>query len=154
MVTQGTFMWNYFKIRPLVKEKSFKGFSILSSGSHLVHPSRTGWAIFAEGHRRNISCEISLKLCKWPRRCCFKVFLLLALVAILFSEWNHLGNFGGGSPKEHSCKMISKSIHRFRRCLSELLTDGRQTLSGHKSSPWAFGSGELKQISRQHFKTF
>ena len=149
-------MWNYFKIWPLVKEeKSFKGFSILSSGSHLVHPSGTGWAIFVEGHWRNISCEVILKLVKWPRRCCFKVFLFLALVAILFSERNHLGNFVGGSPKEHSCKLISKSIHRFRRCLlSELLTDGRQTLSSHKSSPWAFGSGELKQISRQHFKTF
>ena len=84
----------------------------------------------------NISCEIILKLGKWPRRCCFKVFRFLALVAILFSQRNHLGNFGGGSPKEHSCKIISKSIHRFRRgLLSELLTDRRQTLSGHKSSP-------------------
>ena len=34
-------------------------------------------------------------------------------------------NFGRGSLKEHSCKIISKSIYRFRRrcLLSKLLTD-------------------------------
>ena len=36
-VTQGTFLYNYFKIHPLVQEKkSFKGFSIFSSGGHFV----------------------------------------------------------------------------------------------------------------------
>ena len=36
-VTKGTFLYNYFKIDALVKEeKSFKGFSIFSSGDHLV----------------------------------------------------------------------------------------------------------------------
>ena len=35
-------MCNYFKIHSLVKEeKSFRGFSIFSSGGHLVHPSGT-----------------------------------------------------------------------------------------------------------------
>ena len=35
-VTYGTFQYDYFKIDALVKEaKSFKGFSILSSGGHL-----------------------------------------------------------------------------------------------------------------------
>ena len=35
-------MCNYFKICSLVKEKkSFKGFSIFSSGGHLVHLSGT-----------------------------------------------------------------------------------------------------------------
>ena len=41
-VTQGKFLYNYFKIDALVKEeKSFKGFSIFSSGSHLVQRSGT-----------------------------------------------------------------------------------------------------------------
>ena len=36
-VTQETFLYNYFKIHLLVQEKkSFKGFSIFSSGGHLV----------------------------------------------------------------------------------------------------------------------
>ena len=35
-------MYHYFKIEKLVKEeKSFKGFSILSSGGHLVQRSGT-----------------------------------------------------------------------------------------------------------------
>ena len=40
----------------------------------------------------------------------FKGFLFLALTAILLSEWNGLSNFGRGSPKEHSCVIILKSI--------------------------------------------
>ena len=37
-VTQETFPYNYFKIHLLVQEKkSFKGFSIFSSGGHLVN---------------------------------------------------------------------------------------------------------------------
>ena len=41
-VTSGTFLYNYFKIHALVKEeKSFEGFSIFSSGGHLVQRSGT-----------------------------------------------------------------------------------------------------------------
>ena len=41
-VTQGTFLYNYFKIHLLVQEKkSFKGFSIFSSGGHFVQRSGT-----------------------------------------------------------------------------------------------------------------
>ena len=41
-VTQETFLYNYFKIHLLVQEKKlFKGFSILSSGGHLVQRSGT-----------------------------------------------------------------------------------------------------------------
>ena len=41
-VTQGTFLYNYFKIHLLVLEKkSFKGFSIFSSGGHFVQRSGT-----------------------------------------------------------------------------------------------------------------
>ena len=41
-VTQETFLYNYFKIHLLVQEKkSFKGFSIFSSGGHFVQRSGT-----------------------------------------------------------------------------------------------------------------
>ena len=40
-VTQKTFLYNYLKIHLLVQEKSFKGFSIFSSGGHFVQRSRT-----------------------------------------------------------------------------------------------------------------
>ena len=41
-VTQETFLYNYFKIHHLVPEKKlFKGFSIFSSGGHLVQRSGT-----------------------------------------------------------------------------------------------------------------
>ena len=47
----------------------------------------------------------------------FKVFffLFLALVAILFSGSEPLGNFGRRLSKEHSCEIISKSIQWPRR---------------------------------------
>ena len=41
-------------------------------------------------------------------------FLFIALVAILFNR-NGLSNFGRGSPKEPSCKIISKSMRWLRR---------------------------------------
>ena len=54
-VTQETFLYNCFKINPLVPEKkSFKGFSVFSSSSHLVQRSGTVRAILVEGHPRNI----------------------------------------------------------------------------------------------------
>ena len=41
-LSQGTFLYNYFKIHLLVQEKkSLKGFSIFSSGGHLVQQSGT-----------------------------------------------------------------------------------------------------------------
>ena len=41
-VNKGTFLYNYFKIHALAKEeKSFEGFSIFSSGGHLVQWRRT-----------------------------------------------------------------------------------------------------------------
>ena len=44
------------------------------------------------------------------------VFLFLALVAILFNGAERfVSNFGRQSPEEHSCEIISKSVHRFSR---------------------------------------
>ena len=37
------------------------------------------------------------------------------MAAFCLAERNHLGNFGRGSPKEHSCEIISKFIQWPRR---------------------------------------
>ena len=58
-VTQETFLYNYFKIHPLVQEKkSIKVFSIFSSGGHLVKQSETVRAILVEGHPRNLPVKL------------------------------------------------------------------------------------------------
>ena len=58
-ITQETFLYNYFKIHLLVQEeKSFEGFSIFSSGGHLVQRSGTVWAILVEGHPRNLPVKL------------------------------------------------------------------------------------------------
>ena len=51
-------MCNSFIIHQLVKEKSFKPFSIFSSGSHIDQWSGTVCAISVEGHPRNIPVEL------------------------------------------------------------------------------------------------
>ena len=49
----------HFRIDALVKgEKSFKGFSIFSSGGHLVQQSGTDRAILVERMPRNISVKL------------------------------------------------------------------------------------------------
>ena len=86
----------YFEIFPLVPEEmSFKGFSISSFGGHFVqqnHLSNDGrWS------PKEHFCEIIMISGHWPtRRCCLKVFLFLALVAILFSRAKVFSNFGIG----------------------------------------------------------
>ena len=57
-VIQETFLYNYFKIHLLVQEKLFKGFSIFSSGSHLVQRSKMLRAILVEGHPRNLPVKL------------------------------------------------------------------------------------------------
>ena len=64
-----------------MRKTLFKYFSSFSSGGHFVQPSRTILAILEEHF-----CEIILKSGNWPRRICdLKIFLFLALAAILFS---------------------------------------------------------------------
>ena len=43
------------------------------------------------------------------------LFLFIALVAILFDVGESFEQFGRGSPKKHSCIIISKSIFFFRK---------------------------------------
>ena len=62
------------------------------------------------------SCIIISKSIFWfRRRSRLKVFLFLALAAILFNGAERFEQFGTQSPKEHSCIIISKSIHWLRR---------------------------------------
>ena len=44
-----------------------------------------------------------------------KRFSFLALAAICSAVQNDFSNFGRGSPKEHSCEIILKSVHWSRR---------------------------------------
>ena len=71
-------------------------------------------------------------------------------------DWNHLNNFERGPTKDHSCEVWSKSNQWFRRRCCLKIVDGRtygrrrrrRTVSDHKSSPWAFSSGELKMYPK------
>ena len=71
-----TFLRNYFKFGLVVEEILFKDISIFSSCDHFVQWSRMICAILVEN--KNITKNI---------------FLILALVAFLFSKVNTLGNF-------------------------------------------------------------
>ena len=54
-------------------------------------------------------------------------------------EQNGLSNFGRGSPKEPSCKIISKSVKPFLRSrLKQKVDNARTTKTDHNNS------GELK----------
>ena len=60
-VTQGTFLWKYFKIRPGVSEKIFKEFLHVSivqkvslpNGGHVFPQIKISRTIFEKGHQRN-----------------------------------------------------------------------------------------------------
>ena len=67
-------------------------------------------------------------------------FFYFSSGGLLFSGAEPLGNFGRESPKEHSCKIISKSIHRVRkRCLLSkkvdrgMMHDTRRTMDEDRS---------------------
>ena len=75
----------------LVKEeKSFKGFSIFSSGAHLVQWSKTVRAVLVDSHLRNIPVNIFQNLSiNIAEEVIKSLFLFIALAAILFNgaEW-------------------------------------------------------------------
>ena len=101
-----------------------KIFSILSSDSHFVHPSKTILAILVEGHPKNISVKIVLKSTHWPRRRCYLnvFFLFFVLMAVLFSGVDPQWQFGRGSSKKHFCEILLKSAYwPWSRCCSTYL---------------------------------
>ena len=78
---------NYFKIDALVKkEKLFKGFSIFSSGGHLVQRSGKVCGILVDSHLRNIPVKLFQNLSTdLAEECVKSLFLFIALAAILFN---------------------------------------------------------------------
>ena len=64
----------------------FKGFSIFSSGGHLVQWSRTVRAILVEGHLRNIPVKLFQNLSTdFAEEVVNSLFLFITLAAILFN---------------------------------------------------------------------
>ena len=65
-----------------------------------------------------LDCSPELRLAmKWNKRCRLKAFLVLALVAILYSAAKPFSNFGRGSFKKHLYEIILKLGHRpMSRC--------------------------------------
>ena len=124
-------MWNYFKIWPEVSEKKiFEEFfhvPIVQEApihqSHVYGRIEISRTLFEKGHPRNIpvklfqnltnsfgeedflrisSCPYSARSPHSPEPC-------------LWMDHNFASNFWKGSPKEHSCEIISKSDKQFRR---------------------------------------
>ena len=56
---------------------------------------------------------ISKSIVWFKRRSRLKVFLFLVLATILFNGAERFEQFGRGSPKKPSCKIISKSVQPF-----------------------------------------
>ena len=132
-VTQGTFLWNYFKIWSAVssEEEFFKEF-IHKFPLVLVAPMATR-AVFLDGSKflwtvfgtrlppKENPCEVYFKF--WPsrfrRKRCFKNFLISAIRASSFphSPEPHVFRrikiiritFGKGHPRNISCEITSKS---------------------------------------------
>ena len=66
--------------------KSFKGFSIFSSGGYLVQWSGTVWAILVDSHLRNIPVKLFQKLStNLADEVVKSLFPFIALAAILFN---------------------------------------------------------------------
>ena len=68
-----------------MEEKWFTGFSIFSSGGHLVQRSGTIWAILVDSHLRNIPVKLFQNLSiDIAEEVVKSLFLFIALAAILF----------------------------------------------------------------------
>ena len=87
--------------------------------------AQNGFFNFGRGHYEELFCDFLFNLDWWFRRWCLKIFLYLALVAILFrltAEWNGLSNFGRGHYEELFCDFFFNLDWWFRRwCLKIFL---------------------------------
>ena len=98
------------------EKKQLKGFSIFSSGSHLVQRSGTVSAIFVDSHLRNIPVKLFQNLSTdLAEEVVKSLFLFIALAAILFNIAKLFEQFWKRVTQENSCIIISKSILWFRR---------------------------------------
>ena len=130
-LTQGTFLWNYFKIWPAVLEKKifweFLHVHIAQEApihqSHVYGQIKILRTIFEKGHPRNIPVKLFQNLTSSFREedflrissCPYSARSPHSPEPCLWMDWNFANNFWKGSPKEHSCEIISKSDQRFRR---------------------------------------
>ena len=106
-VTKETFLYNYFKIHLLVQENKLFFLALVAI--------LFGLSNFGRGSPKEPSCKIISKSMHWlRRRSRLKVFLFLALEAILFNGAERFEQFRQ-SPKKHSCEIISKSVNRYIR---------------------------------------
>ena len=133
------------------RKRRLKVFLIWSSGSPFVQWSATICAILVMGLMKNNSWKLFWILGQWfMRRFRLKDFLSGALAALMF---------GGVEPSMQFWKKVSWetfmwSYMKFGQVVQEEmsfkerftggLTDRGWTKNDHNSSPWAFGSGELK----------
>ena len=125
-------MQNYIEICPVVSDKKiFKVFYIDYIGKISPAPWRPCFLTnpnvlnnLGRGSPKEHFCKIILKSVQWfrTRKKIFKVFYIDYIGKISPAPWrpgfltnpNVLNNLGRGSPKEHFCKIILKSLQWFR----------------------------------------
>ena len=130
------------------KEMPFKGISYLELWQPFCSAEWNHLYNFGRGYYSEQFCEIIFNLGQWFKRICsFKDFLSGALAAFLFGPAEPFRQFCKRHHGEHSFEVIWNLDQWFMRCLKKkkLPTDARQTKTYQNSSPWDFGSGELKK---------
>ena len=76
---------------------------------------RNGLSNLVDSHLRNIPVKLFQNLSTdLAEEVVKSLFLFIALAAILFNVAKSFEQFGRGSPKKHSCIIISKSIFWFK----------------------------------------
>ena len=113
----GTILWKYVEFESVVQEKMpFKRFLISSSGSPPVWCRRTIYAILKEGIMGNIHVKLYGILTSGSKGDGVWIhFLSRALTAPMFSDPNHLCNFGRRYHEEQFCEIILNLDQWFRR---------------------------------------
>ena len=97
-VNQEAFLYNYFKIHPLVREKKSLQVILFSALADILF-NEGGWfewndlSNFLRGLPKEHSCEIIIKSVYRLSRSCLKLFLFIALVAILFNRVKRFEQF-------------------------------------------------------------
>ena len=105
------------------------------------------WTILVEDHQRNISAKLYWNRSSGFSQEDFKLFFFwLQWQPESCLDSKSLNKFQSVPPNDQSCEIWLKLVQWFTSRL--WTTDrrlSRQTVSDHNSSPWAFGSGELKR---------
>ena len=124
-------LWNYFRIWPAVSEKmifsEFRHVCIVQQApihqSHIYRQIKILRTIFEKGHPRNIPAKLFQNLTSGfgeedflkISSCPYSARSPHSPEPCLWTDQNFANTFWKGSPKEHSCEIISKSDQRFRR---------------------------------------